>query len=209
MALEKIVPEGECYALAVPPDAPDGLNPREVGPLQQRIVDWVKATAPQRTLLASNRVDTEYGTLRVADIPFPVILTRRLSLSASAKKFQLSYFRTNDEDARLARIMKGYQKKLPKLMAWKDKSAARTVLVLESIDIQLTNHIAVKEAVLKIVAASGRRPDEIFLVGFDNAGLACVPQVRLALSVRFLIGIERLAAPKAEESANAAFSSGR
>lgn len=48
-------------------------------------------------------------------------------------------------------------------------------LGLESVDMQLTNHIAVTEAVLKIVAAAERRADEILLVDTSHYEWHVIP----------------------------------
>lgn len=163
-ALEKIVPEGECYALGVPPNAADGIRRRDVSAIQQRVISWVSEAAPQRNLLAANRMDTQYGLVSVPGVPFPLLLTRRKSISRTIRRFQLGYLHDGDEDARLTRIRKGYDKKLGKLLDWKAKARARTILVFVNIDLQLTNHIVVTQAVLKVVGDGAPRPDEIYLV---------------------------------------------
>src|SRR5260370_39198761 len=68
------------------------------------------------------------------------------------------------EKAGRDRIEQGYNKKMGKLAAWKRNSNARTVLIFEDNDVQLTNPQVVTEAVLDIVGRAPQRPDEIHLV---------------------------------------------
>ena len=53
--------------------------------------------------------------------------------------------------------------KLPKLAAWKTLGA-RTVLILEGIDDQLTNPVVVAKAVLVAEKQIGNEPDEIYFL---------------------------------------------
>jgi len=66
--------------------------------------------------------------------------------------------------ARNTRIQDACHRKFPKLAAWKRIHGARTVLVLEENDIQLTNEFVVADAVLNTAKATENRPDEIYLV---------------------------------------------
>jgi hypothetical protein len=54
-------------------------------------------------------------------------------------------------------------RKLPKLAKWKAAGAV-SVLILETSDIALTNHILVAEAVQKLLHSRADRPDQIWLV---------------------------------------------
>jgi hypothetical protein len=69
----------------------------------------------------------------------------------------------NPDDLRLARIGRACAKKFPKLAEWRSRGA-RTVLVLEATDDQLTNAASVARAVLEIERQLGEQPDEIYRV---------------------------------------------
>ena len=68
------------------------------------------------------------------------------------------------EQAREERIKRACEKKFPKLEIWRHSHAARTVLVLEDNDMQLTNHMVVTDAFLKVAKARADGPDETYMV---------------------------------------------
>jgi hypothetical protein len=55
------------------------------------------------------------------------------------------------------------RKKLPKLAVWKARGA-RTVLIFEGVDDQLTNPVEVAKSVLRAEKAVGNEPDEIYFL---------------------------------------------
>jgi hypothetical protein len=61
-------------------------------------------------------------------------------------------------------VRRAYDKKCSKLAAWKKAHGARTVLILEENDIQITNHELVGEAVRQVEASLTDLPDEVWLV---------------------------------------------
>jgi hypothetical protein len=60
-------------------------------------------------------------------------------------------------------MTKALNKKLPKLEAWRS-SGARSVLVLESGDLALSNHVNILEAAEDTLQGRSDRPDEVWLV---------------------------------------------
>jgi len=68
------------------------------------------------------------------------------------------------EQLRRERIGRAYKNKLGKLSVWKESHNARTVLILEENDIQLTNAQRIADAVVEIERIELKKPDEIFLV---------------------------------------------
>ena len=66
--------------------------------------------------------------------------------------------------SREARIRTALEKKLPKLTRWKQDFNARTVLVFEQNDIQLTNVHLVTDALLKAETSAREIADEVYLV---------------------------------------------
>ena len=67
------------------------------------------------------------------------------------------------EKLRRERMTKAINKKLPKLQAWKS-TGARSVLVLESSDLALSNHVNILEAVEDALQGRSDGPDEVWLV---------------------------------------------
>jgi hypothetical protein len=67
------------------------------------------------------------------------------------------------ENSRDLRIERACQAKYPKLAAWKARGA-RTVLILEENDIQLTNVIDVCGSLLRVERSFQVVPDEVYLV---------------------------------------------
>jgi hypothetical protein len=67
------------------------------------------------------------------------------------------------DDLRTRRIQRACQQKFPKLAVWKTRGA-RTVLILEGVDDQLTNPIDVAKSVLLTEKAVGNEPDEIYFL---------------------------------------------
>jgi hypothetical protein len=62
------------------------------------------------------------------------------------------------------RIQRSCDKKFPKLSAWKRSHGARTILVLEDNDVQLTNEFLVADAFLPIAKGRADAPDETYIV---------------------------------------------
>jgi hypothetical protein len=76
----------------------------------------------------------------------------------------------NLEEAREVRLREACAKKFPKLEAWRQKSGARTVLILEDNDLQLTNAQRVYDVLTQVETTIAGRPDEVYLVStmIDN-----------------------------------------
>jgi hypothetical protein len=72
--------------------------------------------------------------------------------------------RGDREALRIERIRLSCEKKSPKLATWKASDRARTILVLEDNDLQLTSPPAVADAFLPIAMARDDRPDETYMV---------------------------------------------
>jgi hypothetical protein len=96
-------------------------------------------------------------------VPFEVSLHRRKTV-IPPDRFQISHTVTDLESARELRIQKACASKFPKLDAWRSSSGARTVLVLEDNDIQLTNPQNVFDTLKAVEREFSNRPDEIYLV---------------------------------------------
>lgn len=109
------------------------------------------------------RMDNRVRPTRVEGVPFDLKLYRMEGF-ISRGKLQIVHAVSDIEAGRLERITISLRKKMPKLNAWKRDAGARTVLVLEENDIQLTNCHVVTSAVLEAEKTLGRAADEMYLV---------------------------------------------
>jgi hypothetical protein len=124
----------------------------------------VRITAP--TLPIRKYADYR-GTLVTAEpigVPFQVSLVRFDGLPNLPGRFQLKHLAHASDEGRELRIQRTCDDKFPKLARWKVSDNARTILVLEDNDIQLTNPSIVAEASLPIVWARSDTPDETYMV---------------------------------------------
>jgi hypothetical protein len=153
------------FELLIPANAFRGRTMPEVRRIQQAIINWVKATAP--TLPKRRYADyrgTSVGSVTVPGVPFPLSLYRFEPAVVSGHYFQIKHLVQNAEQSRTERIRESVEKKFPKLAAWKRDHDARTILVLEDNDIQLTNQAVVTETFLPLALARLDRPDETYVV---------------------------------------------
>jgi hypothetical protein len=79
-------------------------------------------------------------------------------------RFQLKHLTRAFDQPREPRIQRTCDDKFPKLAAWKRSANARTILVLEDNDVQLTSPIIVVETFLPIACARSDAPDETYMV---------------------------------------------
>ena len=79
-------------------------------------------------------------------------------------RLQIKHLVSGDRDAmREERIRQACDDKFGKLASWK-QNGARTILLLENPDIQLTNSARVAETYLSIAQSRSDRPDETYIV---------------------------------------------
>ena len=164
-ALNNTLGTAAVFELMIPANALQGRKMPEVRGIQRELIDWVKATAP--TVPARRYGDykkTSVGPATVPGVPFPVSLYRFEPALAPGHHFQLTHLVRNADQLRKDRIREAVERKFPKLAAWKRDESARTILVLEDNDIQLTNQSIVTETYLPLAMARDDRPDETYLV---------------------------------------------
>lgn len=164
IALAGVLPSTEVFELHIPAKAFQGRKKPEIRKIQEAIVIWVRQTAP---MLPIKRYADYIGDVkRVAPpgVPFVVALYRFESI-VQPGFFSIKHILTgNQEQARMNRIRAVCDKKFPKLNSWKQIDGARTILILEDNDIQLTNHAVVAETYLPLAKARNDRPDETYVV---------------------------------------------
>jgi len=163
-ALKEALPP-EVIELHVPAKAMLNRKKAEVVQIQTALVDWVKrttSTLPTRSY-ADYIGDIKY--VSVPGVPFDVRLFRFATLPQIGGRFQIVHVVSGDrEQARSDRIRRACDRKFPKLAAWKRAHGARTILVLEDNDIQLTSHTIVTKAYVPLARSRPDRPDETYLV---------------------------------------------
>lgn len=153
------------FQLNLPINALRGRKPTELVGIQQAIIGWVKETAPK----IPKRPFPDYkgnivGPAKPTGVPFDLVLIRYEPPIIPGKYFEIRHTVDDVEKRRANRMQAAIDKKFPKLAAWKTDDGAKTVLVLEQNDIQLTNVINVTDTYLPLAMARTDRPDETYLV---------------------------------------------
>ncbi|MGH6794930.1 MAG: hypothetical protein ACREC0_03835 [Methylocella sp.] len=163
--LAGVLPQTEDFELMIPAGATAGLHDRDLLRIQTALVNWISEIAPTLPIAPLGRYLTPIQKVTLPEVPFEVSLHRHGKLGR-AGRFSISHLVDggNKEAARQQRIQRACEKKFGKLAAWKNSKGARTVLVLEDIDIQLTNAEDVAKAVLAAECVDSNKPDEIYLV---------------------------------------------
>jgi hypothetical protein len=164
-ALKDALGKDALYELCMPVNALGGRKAAEVQPIQNALIDWVKTTAPtvQRPDVPDYRGHA-VGPAKVPGVPFEVTLARYEPAIVPGRYFQIRHLVQDDEKKRTERMQEAVTKKFPKLAAWKKETGAKTILVLEQNDIQLTNQAIVADAFVPLAKARADRPDETYLV---------------------------------------------
>lgn len=163
-ALGTLLAPGVVIELHVPIDGLTGRKLPDVRAIQAALVNWIAATAPS---LPARRYADYRGTLTTAQpqgVPFSVSLLRFDSPVTLPGRFQLKHLTSGAPHPRVDRIARACDKKFPKLMRWKRSDGARTILVLEDNDVQLTNQSIVADTYLPIARGRNDTPDETYLV---------------------------------------------
>jgi hypothetical protein len=153
------------FELYIPVNAFRAREATEIARIQQAIIDWVKKTAP--TL--PKRPYPDYrgngtGPVDIPGVPFQVALIRFEPVIVAGHCFDLRHTVSNGDQLRNERMKRAIEKKFPKLDRWKRAYGAKTILVLEQNDMQLTNPDAVTNAFVPLALDRKDRPDETYLV---------------------------------------------
>ena len=165
------------YHLAFPLDPSLGVPPGRLPEFRAALAEWVRSVAPglygsSRAAVASDSFGNSFHASSRTLLPqwrYPVALTCHVHAVEPQHEFGrfgcVRNFSEDDELKRLRaeRLRKALSDKCPKRARCKDEGA-RTVLVLESDDIALTNHIVVRQALVAPMAERSDLPDEIYLV---------------------------------------------
>ena len=161
-SLQNTLPDG-CFEMHIPFNAVRGLNCLRLQSIQRTIIDWVNLTALSIPVRRYDEYIGDIAPSQLEGVPFPVILYR-FETFPKIPRFSIKHIVADDVDSRIERMRRACDAKFPKLDAWRRKEGARTVLVLENLDIQLTNQSLVAEAYLQLALVAANRPDETYLV---------------------------------------------
>lgn len=158
------LPSNEHFELHMPVKATQGLKGSALRRVHETIASWIIAIAPTLPIARFGRYVTPIRWVTLPGVPFPVTLHRTTTEGFPARFTIHHMVEANHEAERVKRIREACQRKYPKLARWKRNHGARTVLVLEENDIQLTNQQVVADALLEVEQTMPDRPDEVYLV---------------------------------------------
>ena len=174
-ALSGELPGAALYELRFPLDSSLGARKAKVEALRNELIEWVRRSARQvhernADTLRSSRTSSKFVDVvhgRPPGFRYEVQLWVRAALSG-AEQGTLSHGRYAPEDnvleaARESRLRRALEDKCPKLHECREQGA-RTILVLESDDIALTNHVVVGHALASALEDRTDVPDEIYFV---------------------------------------------
>jgi Ribosomal protein L7/L12 dimerisation domain len=127
-ALNGVLDTTALFELYMPVNAFQGRKPAEVVSIP---------TIPKRPYPDYKGNGT--APTNVPGVPFQVVLMRTEPVIVPGNYFDLRHTVANGDQLRAERMRRAIEKKFPKLDGWKRAYGAKTILVLEQIDIQLTN----------------------------------------------------------------------
>jgi hypothetical protein len=161
------LPSDDYFELVLPAKATQGIRTRELGRIQAIIADWVAATALTIDALPSFEAYSGGArNVKLPDVPFEVSLFRFLPIPPFSGYFHINH-QIHDDDLKIAReerIREACVRKFPKLDVWRKDRGARTILVFETNDWNLTNAQRVFDVLSRVEDAMSGKPDEIYLV---------------------------------------------
>lgn len=163
-ALIPMLADGVVIELHLPHDALTELKPTELRKVQSVLKEWVCHNAMSLTPKRYGDYRGSSLKARPDGVAFTVSLHRFDLAPTRMPRFQIMHLAPNSIESRATRLERACAKKFPKLNAWKQSDKARTILVFEDNDIQLTNDSIVAETYLPIALARNDRPDETYLV---------------------------------------------
>ncbi len=163
-ALKDLLPS-DVIELHVPAKAMFGLKKASVELIQKAIIEWARQAAPKLKIRSYTDYIGDIQSTEIPNVPFGIRLYRFENISRQKGGVRIVHFVAGDaKQQRRERLRRACEKKFPKLYAWKQKCNARTILVLEANDIQLTNQALVAEAYLPLALDRTDRPDETYLI---------------------------------------------
>ena len=165
--LSVVLPAEDYYELHLPAGAMQALPRGHRTRVLSAIGDWIEQKAPTLRRMPMYKFDRSIRSETPVGVPFAVSLHRHERMAKFPLGFRVNHIVTqaSQQTEREARLRQALAKKLPKLAWWKQNAGARTVLVLEDNDIQLSNPTVIYEALAAVEGEFPDRPDEIHVVG--------------------------------------------
>jgi hypothetical protein len=168
-ALAAVLKPGVVIEMHLPIDAFNSRKMPEVRAIHAALVDWTRTTAPTLPIRKYGDYRGMLVTAQPDGVPFLTSLVRFDGMPTLPGRFQLKHLVSGSEEPRVLRIQRACEKKCPKLAIWKRSDNARTILVLEDNDMQLTDVSAVACAFLPIAKARPDPPDETYMVSTSSS----------------------------------------
>ncbi|MCY4589625.1 MAG: hypothetical protein OXE86_03465 [Alphaproteobacteria bacterium] len=169
------LPGPAVYELHFPINTRLGVKLVDLDRIRRDLMVWIREKAQCLYEKNRDRLEREHTSPRGLDsikakppgFPYPVRLWVHAARSESKRGgLRLARLGLDDEEleaGRSERLREALSRKCPKLQRCKEHGA-RTVLVLESDDIALTNHVHVGECLAVLMPERTDLPDEIYLV---------------------------------------------
>jgi hypothetical protein len=162
--LAPAIPNSEYVELHMPLKATEGLRGKALATVQCALAEYVLTIAPTLPTASEGRYADEIHRAQPPGVPFEITMHKSLR-SWHALPFAIVQTLSGDREVmRRSRLERACKKKYPKLAAWQSKGA-RTVMVLEDNDVQVSNEELVADALLCAEKNSSvSPPDEVYLV---------------------------------------------
>jgi hypothetical protein len=160
--LHGLLPPTAHFELLIPVKATLTMKPDQLRRMQDSIAGWVISTAWTLPIAAPGRRSMPAKHANLPNVPFEVSLMR----AAVGQQGELSVRHlvgSELEQQRTERIRRAYNKKSKKLAAWQNANA-RSVLILEENDVQITNHWVIADALREVERSAKFRPNEVYLL---------------------------------------------
>jgi hypothetical protein len=147
---KSLAASSECIQLLVAIDATESVKTKDITQVQKALGDWIEQTAP--TLVPSRYPRHLLPIVEITPpgVPFTVSLHRFVDCGAMGGRFWYVRHTGPIEEGRLERLARARDRKFGKLAAWKQKTEARTILILEDADISLTNEQLVADTFARV-----------------------------------------------------------
>lgn len=160
-SLSNSLPMPGHYNLVVASSAIAGVKNKDR--IRLALIKWIKEKAPMLEIGSPATAPRHYIREIPTGVPFEVTLYRWPRMDG---RFLFSqYIPDNLRERRKERIRRAFEDKCPKLKAAKTKDSILSVLVLESNDIALGNHVDIGIVAIEEISLREKDiPDEIYLV---------------------------------------------
>jgi hypothetical protein len=156
------LPPDESFELQMPVKGIASVRTKDIPDLHSALLEWVVREAPTLPIAKYGRYALPIRSIQPPGVPFKVELHRTETV-VPPSRFVTVLTVGNLEELRQKRLLESCRKKFPKLMEWKTLGA-RSVLVLEDCDIQLTNPERVFRTLSALDMSPATIPDEVYVV---------------------------------------------